>query len=119
MPIVKISLNDTYYQKLEDMAAEAGISIQDVIRNKVFDEEPPQFTPRDAVARIFEQYAPGDRFTLPEVYGDDWVGMKRGVSGVFGRQFFRFVEQEHPAHIRFVGMTDRNRHAQYELIAKP
>jgi hypothetical protein len=118
MPVIKISLSDSSYQQLAEMAKEEGVSVQDVIRNKVFGEQLPQFTPAEAVERALKQYEVGDRFTIPELYGDEWAEMKRGVAGVFGKQFYHFVSDHCLETIRFVGMTNRGRHAQYEIVSK-
>lgn len=114
MPIVKISLNDAYYGKLTELAKEQGISIQDYIRNQIFGDT-VTFTPVEAVARALNKYSSGDLFTLPELYGDEWT-IKRGVAGVFGKQFFSYVLDNCDDKIKFVGMTDYGRHAQYKII---
>ena len=118
MPVIKISVSDETYQKLSDMAKEEGISIQDLIRNRVLGEETTVFTPADAVKRVFAEYDVDDLFTLPELYGDEWSVMKRGIAGVFGKQFFHYVADTCPEKIMFVGMTNRGRHAQYKVVSK-
>ena len=115
MPVIKISLTDEAYQELTNMAQAEGISIQDLIRNKVFGESTTLFTPADAVKRVYAKYKVGDRFTIPELYGEDWATMKRGVAGVFGKQFYNYVLDNYKGKIDFVGMVNRNRHAQYEV----
>ena len=118
MPVIKISVNDQTYEKLSNMAKADGISIQDLIRNKVLGDDTSMFTPADAVDRALAKYAVGDLFTIPELYGDDWAVMKRGVAGVFGKQFYNYVADTCPEKIMFVGMTNRNRHAQYKVVSK-
>lgn len=114
MPTIKFSLNEEYYQKLEEMAKQDGISIQDCIRNKLFNLT-TIFTPAEAVKRALKQCKPGDSFTLPELYGNEWT-IGRGVAGVFGKQFFNFVKEEYPNVIQFEKMVDCGRRAQYKMI---
>lgn len=114
MPVVKVSLNDEYYQKLQEMAQEEKMSIQDYIRSKLFTEK-SIFTPTEAVKRAITQYSSGDFFTLPEIYGDDWK-TERGVAGVFGKRFFNYVSDGGTDKIEFARMVDYGRHAQYKMI---
>lgn len=114
MPVVKISLNDEYYEKLSSLAKEDGISMQDYIRNKVFGDT-VVYTPADAVEKALVKFKPGDLFTVPMIYGEDW-NIKRGMAGVFGKQFFNYVEDNCSDKIKFVGMTNYGRHAQYQML---
>ena len=118
MPIIKLSVNDQVYEKLSNMAKAEGVSIQDLLRSKALGDEDTMFTPADAVQRVFAKYNVGDLFTIPELYGEEWAAMKRGVAGVFGKQFFTYVTETCPEKIMFVGMTNRNRHAQYKVVSK-
>lgn len=114
MPVVKISLSADHYNKLDEMAKKEGISIQDLIRNRLLGET-TSYTPADAVSRALAKYRPGASFTLPELYGDGW-NIKRGTAGVFGKQFFNYVQETCPDKIKFVGMTNYGRHAQYQVL---
>ena len=114
MPTVKFSLNDEYFEKLEEMAKEEGITIQDYIRNRLFNVT-TIFTPVEAVNRALKKYSSGETFTLPELYGDDWT-IERGVAGVFGKQFFKFVETECSEKIKFDKMVNSGRRAQYKIV---
>ena len=58
-----------------------------------------------------------DYFTLPELYGDSW-NIARGVAGVFGKQFFEYVEKKYPGMIKYVGQVNCGRHAQYQIISE-
>ena len=118
MPVIKISFSDQAYEKISAMANAEGISIQDLIRTKVLGDDTTMFIPADAVERALAKYDVGDLFTIPELYGDDWAVMKRGVAGVFGKQFYNYVADTCPEKIMFVGMTNRNRHAQYKVVSK-
>lgn len=118
MPTVRITFNEETYQKVCDMAKEEGISVQDLIRNKVLGEETTIFTPAKAVERVFEKYNIGDTFTIPELYGEDWATMRRGVAGVFGKQFYNYVANECPEKIKFDKMVNSYRHAQYIVLSK-
>ena len=117
MPVIKISLTDEAYAKMNDMAKVSGISIQDLIRSKVLGEDTSIFTPEDAVQRVFAKYNVGDLFTLPELYGTEWASMSRGVAGVFGKQFFNYVADTCPNKIMFVKKVNNDRHAQYQVLS--
>lgn len=117
MPVVKLTLNQEHYDIIKAAAEELGITMQDYIRNKVFGDEESIFIPREAVARAFEKYELNDFFTLPELYGDSW-NIARGVAGVFGKQFFEYVEKKYPGMIKYVGQVNCGRHAQYQIISE-
>lgn len=114
MPVIKFSVSEEYYQKLVEMAEEQGVSIQDVIRNKLFDIT-TIYTPEEAVKRALNKYQPGDTFTLPLLYEGEW-NLKRGESGVFGKQFFNYVEDRCQGKIKFDQMVNYGRHAQYQVL---
>ena len=114
MPVIKFSLNDEQYKKLEKNSQEEGVSIQDYIRNILFNSK-TIFTPSEAVDRALNKYKKGDCFTLPELYGDDWK-IERGVAGAFGKQFFNYILDKCPGSITYVGMTNYGRHAQYKIL---
>ena len=112
MPTIKFSLTKDDYDMVIDTASKEGISIQDYIRNKVLNFK-TIYTPSEAVNRAKEKYKSGEIFTLPDIYGDKWE-LKRGYSGVFGKQFYNYVLGID--EIRFAGMTPDGRHAQYTLV---
>lgn len=118
MPIIKISVDEQTYALLSSMAKEKGVSIQDLIRNKMLGQQTTEFIPATAVQRVFLKYNIGDLFTIPELFGEEWLVMKRGFAGVFGKQFFNYVAENFSDKIQFVGMTNRGRHAQYKVISK-
>ena len=118
MPVIKISVSDQAYEKLSNMAKKDGISIQDLIRNKVLGDDTTLFTPADAVERALAKYDVGDCFTITELYAEEWAVMKRGVAGVFGKQFNTYVEENCPEKIMLVGKTNYDRHAQYKVVSK-
>lgn len=116
VPTVKFSLNDEYYAMLKEMAKEDGVSIQDCVRNRLFNVK-TIFTPVEAVDRVMKkcesgEYEKGTTFTLPKLYGESWT-IERGVAGAFGKQFFNYVTDVCPEKIGYVGMTNYGRHAQY------
>lgn len=82
MAVVKLTLNDEYYQRLKEMADAENKSIQDYIRDKIFNLS-TIFTPEEAIRRIKNgNFESSEGFTLPDVYGDDWT-IERGPAGVF------------------------------------
>lgn len=113
MPMVRFALNEAYYQKLEQDAKNASMSIQDYIRHKLF-EIKNLFTVEEAVRRIQaqEESFRNRAFTLPDVYGDDWT-LERGPAGVFGKNFFRHVTDHPELKIRFKEMGKYGRRAVY------
>ena len=114
MPVIKISLNDLYYEQLKESAQEQGISIQDYIRKQIFKEK-VVFSPVEAVEKALSKYTSGDLFTLPELYGEEWT-IKQGAAGVFGKQFNNYISQYYDDRIVYVGKTNYDRHAQYKIL---
>lgn len=113
MPVVKLTLSDAYYEKLSAMAKTKNKSIQDFIRDTIF-EENTIFTPEEAVKRAHDgRFSDGHNFSLPDVYGDDWT-IKRGIAGVFGKKFFNYVV-DNDVDIEFVSMDKYERRAMYRL----
>ncbi len=114
MPTVRFTVSDAYYQRLEREAGTEGCSIQDYIRMKLF-EEPIIYTAAEAVRRALEKYQSGDTFTLPDLYEGEW-NLTQGYAGAFGKKFYAYVEKECDDKIKFNGMTDCDRRAQYVMI---
>lgn len=115
--IVKLTLSKEAYDELDALAKENHQSIQDYIRSKVFGES--IFTVDEAVKRIlagdFDNPALyPDGFELPDVYGDDWT-IPRGQAGVFGKNFFKFVQNNQHLGIKFKDMGKYGRRATYIL----
>jgi hypothetical protein len=112
MPVVKLTLNDEYYLKLKEMADADNKSMQDYIRDKIFNIS-TIFTPEEAVRRIqngdFENF---EGFELPDVYGDDWT-IERGPAGVFGKKFYNYITDNPDLGIRFKDMGKYGRRAVY------
>lgn len=117
MPTIRFDLNEEYKAKLEDVANEMHMKLQDYIRYKLFDLK-TIFTADEAVKRIqdgeFDDTAKyPDGFTLPDVYGDEWT-IERGPAGVFGKAFFNYVTQDNPdLGIKFKDMGKNGRLAHY------
>ena len=86
MPVIRISLNDMQYKNLTAAAAEEGISIQDYIRHQIFKDE-AWFKPSDAVEMALTKYHPDELFTLPKVYGTDWMPKMASVDSTFAKHF--------------------------------
>lgn len=113
MPTVKFTVNDEYYEMLERWANEDGVTIQDCVRNRLFNLT-NIFTPAEAARRALAQFAPGEYFTLPLVYGEQWtIG---SGAGIFGKKFFQYVERECQGQIEFDKMIDCGRRAQYKVL---
>lgn len=115
MPIVKISLTDSEYQNLLNLANGENMSIQDLIRFKLLSiKNPSIFTPEEAVRRALEKFCSEDiPFTLPDIYGDEWVNLNPRMTGVFGKKFFNHLKTIDS--IEYVGMTPDSRRATYKI----
>lgn len=115
MPIVKLTLNDEYYEKLKIMAQAEQKSIQDFIRDTIFQID-TIFTLEEAINRIHQkEYKIGDEFELPDVYGEDWT-IERGPAGVFGKKFFNYVNANPQLGIEFKDMGKYGRRAVYKIV---
>lgn len=116
MSVVKFSISDEWMARLEKEAAQANMTVQDYVRYKLFGgaETVPQtiFTPEEAVRRALEKYDPGDYFTIPELYDEEWTLTRETGAGIFGRKFYDYTK----------GRTDiewvrrKGRHAQYKIV---
>lgn len=114
MPEIRIAVSEEQYQQLLQMAKEQGSSIQDIIRNKMFEQE-TIYTPAEAVRRALEKYKSGDRFTLTDLYPNEW-NLERGVAGVFGRQTYKYISENYRDRIVYIGRNKQKRQAEYEII---
>jgi len=113
--IIKVTLDDESYQKLTAEATEEGISLQDLIRIRLLGEDMAMFTPAEAERRAIAKYAPGEGFSLPNLYtGEEWAKLGRGAAGIFGRQFNKYIEGDNSMQkIEYVDIV--NRRAQYRM----
>lgn len=116
MPELKkviLTLSEEQYQTAKEGADQQGVSVQDYIRQKAFGEKPDIFTPAEAVRRAMRLEKEAC-FTLVSLYGLEW-DLQRGASGVFGRQFFQYVQKNFSDKIQFIGKLD-GRNAHYKKI---
>lgn len=111
---VKFTISDENYDELCQRATNLNLSIQDYIRRELFSEY-NTFTPMDAVNKALSNYATGDTFTVPELFGDDW-NLPNGVAGQFGKKFFALVDAEYRTRIRFTERYNKKKHAIYEIL---
>lgn len=116
MPVIKISLTEEEYQELESLANSEKMSIQDFIRYKMLSKKNPSiFTPEEAVDRALKKFKRGDEpFTLPDIYGNDWIRLNPRMTGVFGKRFFNHIKTIEK--IEYVGMSSDNRRATYKIV---
>lgn len=114
-PIIKLSLTDDEDYALQEMAAKVRLSKQDYLRWKVFGKRPhPIFEPKEAVRRALEKYTEKDPpFSLPDIYGEEWLELEWRMTGAFGRRFFNYVCKI--LEIEFAGMTPDRRRATYRI----
>lgn len=110
---VKFTISDEKYNELCSKAAAMGLSVQDYIRKELFNDS-VSLTPMDAVSRALKKFKKGDRFTVPEIFGDEW-NLPNGVAGQFGKKFRNLVETNYSTKIRFTG-NYTTEHAIYEIV---
>lgn len=110
---VKFTISDEDYDDLRNRAGSESL-IPDYVRKQLF---PGQvlFTPQDAVNLALSKYAKGDRFSVPELFGDNW-NLPNGMAGMFGKKFFALIEEKYRAQIRFTGNLNAKKHAVYEIL---
>lgn len=115
MPIVKLSLTDEEFDELSKQADGEKMSIQDYIRYRLLSKKNPSiFTPEEAEKRALEKYTAEDEpFTLPDVYGEEWVKLNPRMTGAFGKRFYNYLKTSDL--IEFVGMTADGRRATYRI----
>ena len=112
--VIKLSLSDEYYDCLVKRAEEKDANIQDYIRSVLFPEE-DSITPQMAIGIALATRCKGDKFTVPELFGDNW-NLSNGYAGVFGRRFFNLVKDKYSDHIRFTGTFNDKGNSIYEVI---
>lgn len=108
---IKFTLSDSNYQALLERAGNQ--SLQDYIRSVLFPDQTLPITPEMAVSKALEKYSKGDRFTVPEIFGEEWT-LSNGYAGVFGRRFAELVKSSDK--IRFTETFNKKGHAIYEII---
>lgn len=115
MPVIKLSLSEEQDLELLEKAQNAKMTKQDFIRKKIFEDNPNSiFNPEEAERRACESFQKGEQFSLPRLYGGDWVEMeaRNGMAGVFGKRFFEYVKK-YSDKIKFIKMV--NNRALYEI----
>ena len=118
MATIRFDLNEHYNTLLQENAKNMNMSIQDYIRHKLFDIQ-TIFTVAEAIKRIQNgnfsnpvKYPDG--FTLPDVYGNDWT-IQHGAAGVFGKEFYKYINDNPSLGITFINMGKNGRLAHYKL----
>lgn len=111
---IKFTVSDENYEFICNAATNERLSLQDYIRNQLFPGQ-ISFTPLDAINRALTNYSPGEPFTVPELFGDDW-NLPNGTAGQFGRKFYNLVTKEYSSKIHFTGNFNSKKHAIYEIV---
>lgn len=117
MATYRFDLNKEYSEKLENLAAEKHMNVQDFIRFKIFNET-TIFTVDEAVKRIQNGGFENTEFTLPDVYGEDEWTIERGPAGVFGKNFYNHITNHPDLGIRFSPDRTIKRRAVYTYKKK-
>ena len=105
MPLLKLSLTNEEMTRLEELAREEDLSLQDYIRYTIFgDRNPAKFTPEEAERRAVEKYTADDEpFTLPDIYQEEWSELNPRMTGVFGKRFFNYLRESESTVVEFAG----------------
>lgn len=111
MATFRFDLNEEYSERLERLAEDAHMNIQDYIRFRIFNEI-TIFTVDEAVRRIKSGDFENEEFSLPDVYGDSWA-LERGPAGVFGKNFYNHITEHPELGIRFIPDRTIKRRAVY------
>jgi len=117
MATYRFDLNKEYSEKLENLAAEKHMNVQDFIRFKIFNET-TIFTVDEAVKRIQNGSFENIEFTLPDVYGEDEWTIERGPAGVFGKNFYNHITSHPELGIHFCPDRTIKRRAVYTYKKK-
>ena len=113
MPTFRFDLNDEYSKKLEDVAAEKRMSIQEYIRYKLFNEI-TIFSVDEVIKRIQAGDYDGKEFTVPDVFTDEeWSQIDRGNAGVLGKNFYIHITENPELGISFAKDKTIKRRAVY------
>jgi len=110
---VKFTVSDENYNELVGRAGSESL-IPDYVRQQLFPSQ-ALITPQDAVNRALAQYAKGECFSIPELFGKNW-NLPNGTAGQFGKKFSALVEEKYSARIRFTGHFNAKKHAVYEIL---
>lgn len=116
MRVVRITLTDEDYAELAQKAETEKVTMHDYIRERIFDRH-TAFTPEISVKKALEKYKPGDKFTLPMVYGDEWK-VRKSEAGVLGRQFDKYVKKYYGGWIEKVENERIDRCTAYRILEK-
>jgi len=109
---IKLTLSDENYEKLKEKAGNS--SLQNYIFGLLFPEQVTNITPENAYNLALKKYKPGEKFSVPEIFGDKWT-LGIGFSGAFGRQFFLLTDRT-GSKIKFTGSYNEKGQANYEII---
>ena len=107
MKNINIVFSDEDWEILQETANKMKMSVQDYIRQTMLKKKKTIFTVDEAEHRALAQFKQGKEFSLPDLYTDDeWRQLPRANAGVFGRNFFKYVESN-SSQIEFTGMYRR------------
>lgn len=111
--VLKISISDEDYYKLEKEAKGLGISVQNHIRQALNIGEKPIC--RDEIVGRINKLSSGTCFTLNELFKDD-DRFNSSTSGVISKDFKRLVDAGTIKNVVLVGPNSTNRHLCYKKI---
>lgn len=113
---IKFTLSKEKYDELAEKANKEKLTIQDYVRRILFPDYYNTITPLEAVNKALTKYEKGERFTVPDIFGEEW-NLPNGVAGQFGKKFFELVEAEYSTKIRFTGdYSNKRKNAVYEIL---
>ncbi len=112
MPTYRFDLDAEYSRRLEKDAEESMMTVQDYIRFRLFPTE-NIFTVKELVERI-QARGPSNEFTIPDLYSsEEWATLDRALSGVLGKNFYRFICSHPDFGVELVPSRRINRRAVY------
>ncbi len=119
MAYFKLSLSNSEMKILDQWAKEAEMTRQEYVRYKLFGKKNSSaFTPEQAVRLAREKHLRGELpnpFSVPMIYGEAWT-LERAVAGVFGRRFYKYIEEGNAPDIKPAEGVNLKRQAQYEFV---
>lgn len=112
---VRFSCSDEQYKQLLENSKKKGLSIQQYIRQVLFEENNETatvITVEEALKRAMQKFKPGEEFFVREIFSDEeWLTIKSPT--VLGKLFYQEVKNRDDIQLVRMG-----RQAVYTIIKK-
>lgn len=109
----RFGISKEEFEYLKREANSLAMSPQDLVRFKLFGKK-NIFNFKYAVDLVFKNINKGETFTLAEIYGDKWT-LDKGKSGVFGKNFKKYISENPQFGIVYLKGEKRNRRDLYKF----